>query len=80
MICCPDNAVTTTTTTTTPGPPIAIKPARAGIAVNLPTLTDLNALQSNPNLNLVNDKKCGTSSVNRIVNGIVAKPGELPWM
>lgn len=74
MICCPDNAVPITTKS----PPISI--ISSASKANLPPLSDLNTIQNHPNLNLINHKKCGSSSVNRIVGGTKAELGEFPWM
>lgn len=46
----------------------------------LPPLTDFNELKNHRNFDLINGRGCGSSSVDRIVGGTKASPGELPWM
>ncbi|XP_070490271.1 CLIP domain-containing serine protease B9-like isoform X2 [Chironomus tepperi] len=77
-VCCPDNARSApVTTTTTAAPPIVIAPEKAA---NLPrSPSDLNAVRSHRNFNLINEKSCGVSTTYRIVGGIDADLKEFPW-
>ena len=75
LICCPDNAVKTQV-----APAVNTAPLSISDSSEVPPLNDFNKLQSHKNINLINEKGCGTSSVDRIIGGIKASPGELPWM
>ncbi|CRK88224.1 CLUMA_CG002005, isoform A [Clunio marinus] len=75
FVCCPDNIVTTTQA---PISPSELKSATPKPDLPLPAASDLETIKSHLNYKLINDK-CGSSSVDRIVGGYEAKPGELPW-
>lgn len=74
LVCCPDNAVKIPIT-----PAVAITPKPSQL-LQVPAVSDLNKLSSHRHIGLLNEKECGSSSVDRIIGGKMASPGELPWM
>lgn len=66
VVCCPDNAVATTTTS-------------APTTMRYQPEINLDAVEKHRNIHLINDK-CGSSSINKIINGRAAALGEFPWM
>lgn len=76
LVCCPDNAVQAPAIT--PAVNIALEPSDSA---SVPPLNDFFQIKNHRNINLVNDKSCGSSTtVDRIIGGTKASPGEFPWM
>jgi hypothetical protein len=72
-VCCPDNAAITPrpfAASATTRRPFAPRPfAASANGIVLPQINDFSQINLHQNINLINDKKCGTSSSNRIVGG-----------
>lgn len=67
FVCCPDYAIAATTTTA-PRTTTVPRTTTASKILDI-VLPSKNYIQNHPNLRLLNEKKCGTSSANRIVGG-----------